>query len=388
MSESPHSEETEAILAMVRSSYERNDEGDDLYNALADAYSLDALRAAQEAAAAAGNDGRGSNIVTLILDTTVLIKETRDLKEKAHREAVERNRVYQMKDLDYMLDTLLSRESYNGRSLRDIERGLLKHIELTTDDEAFGAIKVFGWGVLRSPVSMWAERLCVDASKLVDNVAMAGLAARLVQSPVLFRPSVAGKTLPRCPPNRRSVNEEMTKLRQRYSSSDPDVKETDAHHPLCHSVVWLAWQHLFDETLGGNATVPVSLSPVTTNGPRTSFRSALSHEGLAGIDGVGQPELYLNGTEMLDDDDGHRPWRCGRRDEPKSTTKIADAALMSWLPRGSTAPLCAWDGVLLTIDFEPRLFEESKYKEDLVTSAESWEKYIRQTVFRALRSAA
>ena len=243
-------------------------------------------------------------------------------------------------------------------------------------------------GGVRAPVNMWAERLQVDASKLVDNVAMAGLAARLVQSPVLFRPSVGGKTLPRSSPKGRSVHEEMTKLRQRYASSDPDVKETDAHHPLCHSVVWLAWQHLFDETLGGNATVPVSLSPVTPDGPRTSFRSALSHEGLAGVDGVGHPELYLNGAEMLVHDAGPRPWRCGRRGEPKSSTKIADAALMSWLPRGSSVPPCAWDGALLTIDFEPRLFEQSKYTDDLVTSAEIWGEYIRATAFRALRRAA
>jgi hypothetical protein len=95
---------------------------------------------------------------------------------------------------------------------------------------------------------MWAERLRVDVSKLVDNVAMAGLAARLVQSPVLFRRSVPGKSLPRSSPKGQSVNEEMTKLRRRYASSDPSVQETQAHHPLCHSVVWLAWQHLFDET--------------------------------------------------------------------------------------------------------------------------------------------
>jgi hypothetical protein len=55
MSESPHSEETEAILAMVRSFYERDEDREDLYNALVVSYSVGALRAAQEAAAAAAS---------------------------------------------------------------------------------------------------------------------------------------------------------------------------------------------------------------------------------------------------------------------------------------------------------------------------------------------
>jgi hypothetical protein len=245
----------------------------------------------------------------------------------------------------------------------------------------------------------------VDVALLVEDAVMKDEADQLMKTNLVFRPSAKGKDRPEfC---RGSLATVLTNLRKCYAgesdtmeaddaeetgdaeetTKEGEVNETRDVHPICHTVTWLAWRHILE------LNVLTTLSSESTKSARTSFRSVLSHEGLAGLSGTDDPVLFMEGVNMVEQRGGtaassdqsesgmrsasstatntveraHSRWRSGERQE---AARYPDAALMSWLPAGEKVPRCAWSGALLTFEFKCRLLPKAAYM-DGCTSLEN-----------------
>jgi hypothetical protein len=255
-------------------------------------------------------------------------------------------------------------------------------------------------------VKALAGDLGVDLGQLKEDVEVEELASRLMKSKVVFRPVGATRSSS-SGTGRKPLGEELDELMCRYARGTVD--EVQVVHPICHHVVWLAWLHLCkSDALEVGGSDPVEFPKVNSAWARTSFRSAASHEGLAGLDGVGPPVLFLERTELVihdgdesqgdqvlqnpdlcpEDDLAKRarvalvdakgtdedlitaagPWCSGSR---QSSERRVDAALLSWLPRKKRIPRCAMQSALLSFEWKGRLFSERMYQKDRVDNFEA-----------------